>query len=90
MPVRKKAIKSLRQSQKRQKRNKRILSDLKKQTKKYKALIADKQLDEAKKFFQQTLQVKIDKAAKEGMIRKNTASRKKSRLSKALPHQAKS
>jgi small subunit ribosomal protein S20 len=84
MPVRKKTIKSLRQSLKRRKRNKRILLNLKKQIKKFNTLIAEQKIDEAKNFFQKTLLAKIDKAAKQGVIHKNTASRKKSRLSRKL------
>jgi small subunit ribosomal protein S20 len=84
MPVRKKTIKSLRQSLKRRKRNKRILLNLKKQIKKFNTLIAEQKIDEAKNFFQKTLLAKRDKAAKQGVIHKNTASRKKSRLSRKL------
>ena len=89
MPVRKKAIKSLRQSIKHQKRNKRIASNLKKQVKKFNTLISNQKLDEAKTFLQKTLLAQIDKAAKQGVIHKNTASRKKSRLTKKLTRLAK-
>ncbi len=89
MPVRKKAIKSLRQSLKRKKHNKRILSNLKKQVKKLNALIAEQKLDEAKILLQKTLISQIDKAVKQKMIHKNTASRKKSHLTKKLNRSAK-
>jgi len=88
MPVRKKAIKSLRQSLKRKKRNKRILSNLKKQVKKLNALIAEQKLDEAKTLLQKTLISQIDKAVKQKMMHKNTASRKKSQLTKKLTRRA--
>ncbi len=89
MPVRKKAIKGLRQSLKRKKRNKRILSNLKKQIKKLNALIAEQKLDEAKTLLQKTLISQIDKAVKQKMIHKNTASRKKSHLTKKLTRSSK-
>ncbi len=88
MPVRKKAIKSLRQSLKRKKRNKRIVSNLKKQVKKLKALIAEQKLDEAKILLQKTLISQIDKAVKRKVMHKNTASRKKSHLTKKLTRRA--
>lgn len=88
MPVRKKAIKSLRQSLKRKKRNKRIVSNLKKQVKKLNALIAEQKLDEAKILLQKTLISQIDKAVKRKVMHKNTASRKKSHLTKKLTRRA--
>jgi len=88
MPVKKKAIKSLRQSLKRKKRNKRIFSNLKKQIKKLNALITEQKLDEAKTFLQKTLISQIDKAVKQKIMHKNTASRKKSHLTKKLTRQA--
>jgi small subunit ribosomal protein S20 len=84
MPIRKKSIKSLRQSQKRKKHNKRIIADLKKQIKKLSTLITEQKLDEAKSFLKKTLLSKLDKAAKQNIIHKNTAARKKSRLFKKL------
>ncbi len=51
--------------------------------KQYKKLIETKKPDEAKKMLPQ-LQRAIDKAMKRGVIKKNTAARKKSRLMKKL------
>lgn len=84
MPIRKKAMKSLRQSQKRRAHNKRITADLKKQLKKLNSLISEQKLAEAKDFLQKTIISKLDKAAKLGLIEKNTASRKKSRLTQKI------
>lgn len=46
-------------------------------------LLKDKKKSDAKKLLPEAYK-KIDKAAKAGIIKKNTASRKKSRLTKAL------
>lgn len=51
--------------------------------KEYKKLLAGKKGEEAKKLLPK-LQQAIDKASKKGVIKKNTASRKKSRLMKKL------
>ncbi len=51
--------------------------------KQYKKLVTAKKLDEAKKLIP-GLQKAIDKAAKRGIIKKNTASRTKSRLIKVI------
>ena len=51
--------------------------------KEYKKLIAAKKIEEAKKLIPD-LQRAIDKATKRGLIKKNTASRKKSRLLKII------
>lgn len=84
MPIRKNAMKSLRQSQKRRQYNRRIFADFKKQLKKLNSLISEKKTEEAKSFFQNTIVSKLDKAAKLGLIGKNTASRKKSRLTQKI------
>jgi small subunit ribosomal protein S20 len=49
--------------------------------KEYKKLVQAKKIDEAQKLMPK-LQKAIDKAKKNGLIKKNTASRKKSRLMK--------
>jgi len=51
--------------------------------KEYKKLVLAKKTDEAKKLIPK-LQKAIDKAEKRGIIKKNTASRKKSRLMKKI------
>ncbi len=61
-------------------RRKKTLTETVKQ---YKKLIEAKKLDEAKKLIPSLYQA-IDKASKRGVIKFNTASRKKSRLSALL------
>lgn len=79
MPQRKAAVKRLRVDKKRRLRNLKIQRDLKKTLKKLQSLLAAKNTEEAKKALQETIS-KLDKAASKGIISKNTASRKKSRL----------
>ncbi len=83
MPVRKSAIKSVKQGKQRRLRNLRIISDLKTRAAKFKAFLAEKKKEEAKSALTDLIS-RIDKAKSKGMIRKNTASRKKSRLTKKL------
>jgi small subunit ribosomal protein S20 len=83
LPQRKSAIKKLRQDKKRQQRNLRIKTDLKKAIKNLKKLLDAKKIDEAKLALKQAVS-KLDKAAKKGIIHKNTAARKKSQFRRAL------
>lgn len=66
---------------------KRVINDARRKTMKESVkqvkTLAKTSVDEAKKKLAKAFQA-IDKAAKRGVIKKNTASRKKSRLSKAL------
>ena len=83
MAVTKSAKKALRQSIKRRKGNlqkKRKIKDL---IKKVKNLASEKKIEEAKKLLP-SLYKALDKAAKVGTIKRNTASRKKSRITKSL------
>ena len=78
-PITKSAKKALRQNIKRKKRNlqrKRKIKDLFKEVK---GLVAEKKIDQAKKLLP-SLYKALDKAAKNGTIKKNTANRKKSRI----------
>jgi len=83
MPQRRNAIKRLRQDKKRHLRNLKLKADLKKTVKKLRSLLAEKNIEEAKKFFKD-LTAKLDKAIFKKIIHKNTASRLKSRLGKKL------
>ena len=83
MAITKSAKKAHRQNLKRKKRNIGRKDKIKKLTKKARVLIGENKKEEAKKIFPQ-LQKALDKAVKRGVIKKNTASRKKSRLSKIL------
>lgn len=80
MPVTRTAKKALRQNRRRYVVNTAARAELKKVIKAYKKLVDAKNLDGATKQLPAVFQ-KLDKAAKNGLIKKNTASRLKSRLS---------
>lgn len=79
MPITKSAKKALRGSSKKRSFNIRRKKDLISVLKEIKKLVAEKKTDEARKMLPKAYKV-IDKSAKKGLIKKNTASRKKSRL----------
>jgi len=79
MPITKSAKKALRGSKKKRVFNLRKKNEMQGVVKEYKKLILAKKTEEAKKLIPK-LQKVIDKAKKRGIIKKNTASRKKSRL----------
>lgn len=83
MPITKSAKKALRSSKRKRVFNLRRKNDMQLVVKQYKKLVAAKKNDEAQKLIPK-LQQAIDKAAKKGIIKKNTASRKKSRLIKTI------
>ncbi|MBU2036853.1 30S ribosomal protein S20 [Patescibacteria group bacterium] len=83
MPIKESAKKELRKAKKRRLLNMQRQKTMKDLLKKIKKLIAGNKKDEAKKLLSAAYQA-IDKAAKRGVIKKNNASRKKSRLMKAL------
>jgi len=94
MPITKSAKKALRQNKRRRERNLRRLDVLKNTIKKIKKLVAEtekaasegelrQRREEALKLLPITYKA-IDKAAKAGIIKKNNADRKKSRLTKLI------
>ncbi|MEK9186162.1 MAG: 30S ribosomal protein S20 [Patescibacteria group bacterium] len=83
MPITASAKKALRQSIRRHARNLTQNKELKNTVKSYKKLVAAKKIDEAKKQLASVYQV-LDKGAKNNLMKKNTASRLKSRLTKLL------
>ncbi|MEK7482031.1 MAG: 30S ribosomal protein S20 [Patescibacteria group bacterium] len=83
MPITKSAEKALRQNVRRRKINLKRKTDLKSVIKNYKKLIVAGKKEEAKKYLAQVYK-KLDKSAKVNLIKKNKASRLKSRLSKLL------
>lgn len=83
MPITKSAKKALRQNHRRWLFNLRRKRIMKATIKQITDLISEKKKDEALKNLPETYKA-IDKAAKRGIIKKNTAARKKSRLSKAI------
>lgn len=83
MPIIKSAKKALRSSKKKRVFNLKRKNEMNKIVKEYKKLVVSKSEKEAKDLLPK-LQKAIDKAEKRGVIKKNTASRKKSRLMKKL------
>lgn len=83
MPIKKSAKKALRQSKKRRARNLGRKKKIKDLTKEIRNLISQKKIKEAKALLPQIYKI-LDKAAKVGTIKKNTASRKKSRITKLV------
>ncbi len=84
------AIKQIRSSKRRHTRNQLVLTSLKTLVKKMNTALAAKQLDEAKALLARTTSA-FDRAVTKGVLHRNTASRKISRLTskvkKGLPSQ---
>lgn len=83
MPITKSAKKSIRQNLRRKSKNafhKKRVKDL---AKKIQVLVKENKIKEALELLPQFYKI-LDKAAKVGIIKKNTASRRKSRISKQL------
>ena len=83
MPITKSAKKALRQNVKGKIRNLKRKNTMKALIKQTKKLAGAQQKEEAVKLLPKLYQA-IDKAAKRGIIKKNAAARKKSRLTKLL------
>lgn len=83
MPIIKSARKALRQSKKRQKQNLVFKANFKNAVKEFRHLIVSQNLEKAAGFLPAVYQA-VDKAAKKGVIKKNTANRYKSRLAVLL------
>ena len=79
----KSAIKRNRQNEKRRVRNAAVRSTVRTSVKGARAAIEGGQADQAREALLRTIQV-LDKAATKGIIHKNTAARKKSRLTRQL------
>ena len=83
MPITKSAQKALRQSIRRRKINLAHKNKIKELQKQLKNLLSQKKIKEAKNLLPQIYK-SLDKAAKVGVIKKNAASRKKSRITKLV------
>ncbi len=83
MPITQSAKKALRQGVRRHARNLVRKDAYKKAVKEFRAFVAEKKTEEAKKFLPMLYKA-LDKAAKTKVIEKNKASRLKSRLSHLL------
>lgn len=88
MPIKQSAKKYLRASQKRAAQNLKIKKTFKDAVKKLRELAKAGKIEDATKMFP-AVQKALDKAAKIGVIAKNTAARKKSRLVKLIKKIAK-
>lgn len=89
MPIIKSAKKALRQDKKRRVNNLRRQKKIKSLIKEVRSLVSAQKIEEAKRLLPQ-LYKSLDKAAKVGVIKKNTASRKKSRITKLINKPSKS
>lgn len=83
MPQKRSAYKELRKAKKRHERNISLKSEIKTFIKKFESLVSDKKFDEAGKHLK-ALSSKLHNAASRGVMHKNAASRKISRLTKKL------
>lgn len=83
MAILKSAKKALRQSIRRRVKNLVYINKIKSLVKKVKLLASQKKIDELKSILPQVYKA-LDKAAKVGVIKKNTADRKKSRITKLI------
>ncbi|PIR72671.1 MAG: 30S ribosomal protein S20 [Candidatus Nealsonbacteria bacterium CG10_big_fil_rev_8_21_14_0_10_36_24] len=83
MPITKSAKKALRQNIKRRARNLVYKKKMKAIIKKVRGLVLEKKIEEAKKLLPEVYKI-LDKGAKVGVIKKNTAARKKSRITKLV------
>lgn len=81
MPITKSAKKALRQNIRRRARNIVYKNKIKDLIKRTRSLVLENKLEEAKKLLPRLYKA-LDKAAKVGVIKKNTASRKKARITK--------
>jgi len=83
MPIIKSAKKALRQSKRRKIRNVQRKEKIKSLFKEVKSLVSQRKIEGAKKLLPKVYEL-LDKAAKTGLIKKNTASRKKSRMARLI------
>jgi len=83
MPITKSAKKALRQNVRRKAKNLIYKKKMKGLIKELRVLVAEKKIEDAKKLLPQVYKI-LDKAAKVNVIKKNTADRKKSRITKLV------
>ena len=82
-PITKSAKKAIRKGERKRARNIIYKDKIKDLSKQVKNLVSNKKIEEAKKLLPQLYKA-FDKAAKTGVIKKNNASRKKSRITKSI------
>ena len=83
MAITKSAKKAIRQNKKHKAHNLVYMNKLKNLMKETRSFVTQKKINEAKELLPKVYQA-LDKAAKVGVIKKNTASRKKSRITKLV------
>ncbi len=83
MAITKSARKAMRQNLRKKAKNLVYKNKMKSLIKEVRALVAAKKIEEAKKILPQVYQI-LDKAVKVGVVKKNTASRRKSRLTRLI------
>ena len=83
MPNIESAVKRMRQNQRRRMRNRQLRSRMRTQIKKFRSLVENGEIDEAREALPSVYSV-IDSTARKGVIHPNTAGRYKSRLAKQL------
>ncbi len=83
MPIKNAAFKALRKSKKHAILNKKIISDLTALSKRVRKAVSGKDEAKAKEWLKGAIKA-FDKAAQKGIIKKNNAARKKSRLAKLV------
>lgn len=88
MAITKSAKKSIRQTKRRKAQNLVYKNKIKNLIKEARTFILQKKIEEAKKLLPSIYEA-LDKSAKVGVIKKNTASRKKSRMTKLIDKSAK-
>jgi small subunit ribosomal protein S20 len=79
----KSAMKRIRQNEKRRVRNAAVRSTVRTSVKSARTAIESGQADQARETLLRTIQI-LDKAVTKGVVHKNTAARKKSRLTRQL------
>lgn len=83
MAITKSAKKAIRQNKRRKVRNISYTTKLRSLLKETRSFVSQKKMTEAKAMLPKVYQA-LDKAAKVGVLKKNTASRKKSRITKLV------
>ena len=83
MPITKSAKKALRQSKKRKMKNLQRKRELRTLFKEVKSLIFENKIEKARELLPKIYKI-LDKATKTGLIKKGTAARKKSRITRLI------
>ena len=84
MPIKKAAIKYLRKSAKRDEKNALVKRNIKELIKKIRKATETKVAPDKMAELTKSLQKAVDRAVKSGVLKANTANRKKSRIAKAI------